>query len=99
MVITTAEHACDHVLKGVLKPLTYRLQIFFVKYGCLRSLQPREDKGVTGKVKKKNVFATLCFRSLRLIWRPALRTSETSHDQSEPITSVHVNLSLILKVD
>ena len=37
IVVTIAEHACDHVLKKVLKLLIYRLQIFLVKYEYLRS--------------------------------------------------------------
>ena len=31
VVITIAQHACDRVLKRVLKLSTYRLQIFLVK--------------------------------------------------------------------
>ena len=70
MVVTVAEHACDHVLKRVLKPSTHRLQIFFVKYEYLRSLQLCEDQDIGGKL--KNVFANMCLRSLQLIWRPGL---------------------------
>ena len=39
MVVTIAQHACDRVLKRVLKLSTYRLQILLVKYEYLPSLQ------------------------------------------------------------
>ena len=44
IVITIAEHACDHVLKRVLKLSAYRLQIFLVK--------DHEDQDIPGKLKK-----------------------------------------------
>ena len=31
IVVRLAEHACDNVSKSILKPSTYRLQIFLVK--------------------------------------------------------------------
>ena len=77
IVVTIAEHACDHVLKSVLKPLTHRLQIFPVKYEYLPSLQLCEYQGIPGKL--KNVFATVCLRSLQLIWRPGLTIKEDFH--------------------
>ena len=40
IVVTIAEHACDHVLKRILKLPTCRLQIILVKYDYLRSLLP-----------------------------------------------------------
>ena len=52
MVITIAGHACDHVLKRVLKLLMYRLQIYLVKHEYLRSLQLCEEQGIPGKLKK-----------------------------------------------
>ena len=52
IVLTIAEQACYHVLKMVLKLLIYRLQTFLVKYKCLRSLEPCEDEGIFGKLKK-----------------------------------------------
>ena len=70
IVVTIAEHACDHVLKRVLKLLIYRSQTFLVKYKHMRSLQLCEDQGIPEKL--NNVFATLCLRFLRLIWRPGL---------------------------
>ena len=39
IVVTVAEHACDHVLKRVLRLSAYRFQIFLLKYEYLRSLQ------------------------------------------------------------
>ena len=54
IVVTMAEHACNHVLKMILKlSTTYRLQIILVKYEYLRSLLPREDQGILGKLKKR----------------------------------------------
>ena len=44
IVVTIAQHACDRVLKKVLKLSTYRLPIFLVKYQYLRSLQLYEAK-------------------------------------------------------
>ena len=52
IVVTIAQHACDRVLKRVLKLSTYRLQIFLVKYEYLRSLQLCEDQGICGKLKR-----------------------------------------------
>ena len=53
IVATIAEHACDHVLKRVLKLLIYRSQTFLVKCKRLRSLQLCEDQGIPGKLKKR----------------------------------------------
>ena len=50
IVVTITEHACDRVLKRVLKLSTYRLQIFLAKYGYLRSLRLCEDQGICGKL-------------------------------------------------
>ena len=50
--MTIAQHACDRVLKRVLKLSTYRLEIFLVKYENLRLLQLCEDHGIRGKLKK-----------------------------------------------
>ena len=60
MVVTIAQHACDRVLKRVLKLSTYRLQIFLAKYAYLRSLQLFEDQGICGKLKRHEltIFTT-----------------------------------------
>ena len=50
-----------------------RLQIFFVKYEYLRSLQLCEDKSIRRKL-KRNVFANMCLRSLQLIGKPGFKT-------------------------
>ena len=42
IVITIAEHACDHVLKNVSKLSTYRFQIF------LAIITLNEDQGICG---------------------------------------------------
>ena len=52
MVISIVEHVCNHVLKQVLKPSTYRLQILLVKYEYLRSSQLCEHQCVGVKPKK-----------------------------------------------
>ena len=52
IVITIAQHACDRVLKRVLKLSGFRLQIFLVNYEYLRSLQLCEDQGIRGKLEK-----------------------------------------------
>ena len=52
MVVTIAEHACDHVLKRVLKLFIYCSQTFLVKY---KHLQLCEDKGILGKLSQKSV--------------------------------------------
>ena len=62
MVIAITEHVCDLVLKRVLKPLAYRLQIFLEKYEYLRSSQLCDTHGVSAKPKKRvsnHVLATL----------------------------------------
>ena len=62
VVTIIVQHACDRVLKRVLKLSTYRLQIFLVKYEYLRLLQLCEDEGIRGKLKKpvrKHVLAIL----------------------------------------
>ena len=51
-VVTISQYACNRVLKRVLKLSTYRLEIFFVKYEYLQSLQLCEDQGRRGKRKK-----------------------------------------------
>ena len=53
VVVTIAEHACDHVLNRVLKLLIYRSQTFLVKYKHLRSLQLCEDQDILGNLKKR----------------------------------------------
>ena len=64
IVITIAQHACDRVLKSILKLSEYRLQIFPVNYEYLRSLQLCEDQGICGKLRKpvcKQVLAILTY--------------------------------------
>ena len=46
MVVRVAEHACDDASKRILKPSTYRLQIFLVRNQYLRSLLPHGDQGI-----------------------------------------------------
>ena len=61
IVVMIADHACDVVSKRILKLSTHRLQILLVKYDNCYHYQ--------AKVYVKT-FATVCLRSLRLIWRP-----------------------------
>ena len=63
--MTIAKHACDHVLKRILKQSTYRLQIFLIKYEYLRSLQLCEDQGIRRKL-ETNVSANMCCDSYNL---------------------------------
>ena len=53
IVVRITKRAYDCVLKRVLKLSTYRLQIFFVKYEYLRSLELYEDHGIHGKLLKR----------------------------------------------
>ena len=52
IVVSVAEHACDDVSKGILKPSTYRLQIFLVKDQYLKSLLPYGNQDITGQLEK-----------------------------------------------
>ena len=65
IVVTIAEYAPDVAPKRMLRLSIQRLQIFLVKYEYLQSLQVCEDQGIREKL--KNVFATMCLRSLQLI--------------------------------
>ena len=52
VVVTIARHACDQVLKRILKLLIYRLQTFLVKCKYLRSIQLCEDQDIPAKLEK-----------------------------------------------
>ena len=52
IVVRVAERACDNASKRVLKPSTYRLQIFLVKDQYLRSLLPHGDQAIAGQLEK-----------------------------------------------
>ena len=67
-IVTITKHACDHVIKRVLKQSAYRLQIFLVKYEYLRSLQLCEDQDIRRKLKRN-----MCLRFLQLIPRPGFK--------------------------
>ena len=61
-VVRVAEHACDDASKRILKPLSYRLQIFLVRDQYLRSLLQDEDQAIAGQLEKhvlKPVLAIL----------------------------------------
>ena len=47
-----AEHACDNVSKRILKPSTYRLQMFLARDQYLRSLPPHRDQAIAGQLEK-----------------------------------------------
>ena len=51
IVVTIAKHACDHVLKSVLKLSTYRLQIFLLKYAMLSKEDFKDFEAITEKTK------------------------------------------------
>ena len=62
IVVRVAEHACDDASKRILKPSTYRLQIFLVRDQYLRSLLPHGDQAIPGQLEKhvfKPMFAIL----------------------------------------
>ena len=86
MVIAIAEHVFNHVLKRVLKPSTYRLQIFLVKYEYLRSSQLCEHQCV--RVKPKKLVCNHVLTTPRLIWRPGL---------SRRLLPMYENQALFLK--
>ena len=71
-VVTITKHACNNVLKRVLKESAYRLQIFLVKYEYLRLLQLCEDQSIRGKL-KRNVSANMFLQFLHLIPRPGFK--------------------------
>ena len=78
IVVTIAQHACDRVLKRIIKLSTYRLQIFLVKYEYLRSLQLYEDKAYVESLSKP--VCNMPLRSLRLIWRPGFKFESCSEN-------------------
>ena len=55
IVERVAEHACDDASKMILKPSTYRLQIFLVRGQYLRSLLPQGDQTIAVQL-DKHVF-------------------------------------------
>ena len=62
IVVRVAEHACDDASKRILKPSTYRLQIFLVRDQYLRSLLSHGDQTIAGQLEKhvlKPVLATI----------------------------------------
>ena len=73
IVVTIGEYALDVAPKKILRLSIHRLQIFLVKCEYFWSLQLCEDQITREKLKKRvcNLrVATMCLRSLRLIWRP-----------------------------
>ena len=52
IVVRIAEHACDDASKRILKPSTYRLQIFLVRDQYLQSLLPHGDQAIAGQLEK-----------------------------------------------
>ena len=52
IVVRVAEHACDNASKRILKPSTYRLQIFLVRDKYLRSLLPHRNQAIAGQLEK-----------------------------------------------
>ena len=58
IVVRVAEHACDHASKRILKPSTYRSQIFLVRDQYLRSLLPHGDQTIAGQL-EKHVLKTM----------------------------------------
>ena len=52
VVVRVAEHACDDPSKRILKPSTYRLQMFIVRDQYLRSLLAHGDQIIAGQLEK-----------------------------------------------
>ena len=52
IVVRVAEHAFNDASKRILKPSTYRLQIFLVRYQYLLSLLPRGDQAIAEQLEK-----------------------------------------------
>ena len=52
IVVRVVERACDDASKRILKPSTYRLQIFLVRDQYLRSLLPHGDQDIAGQFEK-----------------------------------------------
>ena len=50
------------------------MQIFLVKYDCLRLLQLCEDQGIRRKP-QRNVSANMCLPFLQLVPRPGLKNA------------------------
>ena len=50
--IRVAEHVCDDASKRILKPSTYRLQIFLVRDKYLRSSLPQREQATAGQLEK-----------------------------------------------
>ena len=72
--IRVAEHACDDASQRILKPSTYRLQIFIVRDKYLRSLLPNGDQAIAGQL-KKHVLKPM-FAILPTSWRPGCLQQE-----------------------
>ena len=53
IVVRVAEHACDDPSNRILKPSTYRLQIFLVRDQYLRSFLPHGDQTIAGQLDKR----------------------------------------------
>ena len=52
IVVRVAEHACDDASRKILKPSTYRLQLFLVSDHYLRSVIPHGDQTIAGQLEK-----------------------------------------------
>ena len=52
IVVRVAEHACDDASERILKPSTYRSEIFLVRDQYLRSLLPYGDQPIAGQLEK-----------------------------------------------
>ena len=53
VIVTIAEHVCDHFPKRVLKLINYRLQIFLAKDHYLEALQLYGDQVIPGQLKER----------------------------------------------
>ena len=60
-VVRVTEHACDDASKRILKPLTYRLQIFIVRDQYLQSLLSHGDQTIARQFEKHVLKSMLAF--------------------------------------
>ena len=60
LYIVVAEHACDDASKKIIKPSTYRLQIFLVRDQYLPSLLLHGEQAIAGQLKKTCSQAYAC---------------------------------------
>ena len=72
IVVTIAEHACDYFSKRILKPST-RIDSSYFKQKVNTYDHYNNVEMKPWPESLKNMSATMCLESLRLIWNPAFK--------------------------